>query len=114
MYAAELCCRVCVYAFMCVCMYVCVHVCVYACMCVRMYVALTCMRVCGYACMHALSCMCVCMCAYYAFVERGVKEMVWFTGKSSTALCESRFRIFSVGFARYLSLGMHVSFTISL
>jgi hypothetical protein len=89
--------RICVYAiFICmcaaellscmyVCVYVCMHVCVYAYMC---------------ACMYA--CMCECMYACCAFVERAVKQMVVYTGKSSIAVFESIFW--------YVSLGMFAMF----
>ena len=61
--------HVCVFACMCICMYVYMHVCVYACMCISMYVY---MHVCVYACMCNLvfcmyvympvyACMCICM-----------------------------------------------------
>ena len=56
---------VCVYVYICVCMFVCWCVCVYVCICVCMYVGvLVCVCVCICVCMYVGVCVCVCVYLY--------------------------------------------------
>ena len=52
-----MCARVCIYVFVCACMYLCVCVCV----CVCIYV---CVHVCVFMCVCMCVCICVCMCVF--------------------------------------------------
>ena len=54
---------VCVYARMCLCVYVCVHVCVCVCVCTCVCMCV-CVHVCVHVCVCVRACVCVCVCVH--------------------------------------------------